>query len=461
MLSILASLVPLALPAPAPSQETQVLPLREQARLLDDWLEQRLDTIVPDLMRREEVDMWVLIGREYNSDPVLETMLPAKWTGARRRTVLVFHDPGAPHPIERLSVARYDLTPFFVRSWDKEQEPDQWARLAQVIASRDPARIAVNVSDTFALADGLSASQSRAFEAALDGRYRARIVSGERLALGWLETRTTAEMELYPTLCRIAHEIIAAGFSDEVVEPGRTTTADLEWWYREAILSRGLATWFHPTVSLQRAQAGEHAGSFASKPGDELIERGDLLHVDFGITYLGLNTDTQQHAYVLKEGEREVPAGLAQALAVGNRLQDILMEEYVTGRTGNEILAAARERAIAEGIEPSIYTHPLGFHGHGAGPADRPVGPAGRRARPRRLRAVPRHGLVDRAERHGCPPRMGRPEGAHHARGGRLLLRPDGRVHRWPPDQPDRDRSRRGAVGTAVGARGDVPPALR
>ena len=368
MLSNLAWLFLVAAPAALVPQETEILPLREQAQLRNDWLVQRLDTIVPELMRREGVDMWVLIGREYNSDPVLETMLPAKWMATRRRTVLVFHDPGAPHEIERLSVARYDLRPFFVRSWDKEQEPDQWARLAQVIASRDPAKIAVNVSDTFALADGLSASQSRAFEAALSDRYRARIVSGERLAIGWLETRTPAEMELYPSLCRIAHEIIAAGFTDAVVEPGRTTTADLEWWYREAIRSRGLATWFHPTVSLQRMQAGEHGGSFATKPGEQQIVRGDLLHVDFGITYLGLNTDTQQHAYVLKEGERNVPEGLVQALAVGNRLQDILMEEYVAGRSGNGILAATRERAIAEGIEPQIYTHPLGYHGHAAGP---------------------------------------------------------------------------------------------
>jgi Xaa-Pro aminopeptidase len=368
LLSNLAALVLIAAPAALTPQDTAVLPLRRQAQLRDDWLVQRLDGIVPDLMRREGLDMWVLIAREYNSDPVLETMLPAKWLGARRRTVLVFHDPGAGHTVERLSVARYDLSPFFVKSWDKEQEPDQWARLAQVIASRDPAKIAVDVSDTFALADGLSASQSRAFEAALPGRYRARIVSGERLALGWLETRTPAEMELYPDLCRIAHEIIAAGFSDAVVEPGRTTTADLEWWYREAIRSRGLATWFHPSVSLQRAEAREHAGSFASKPGEQQIARGDLLHVDFGIAYLGLNTDTQQHAYVLKEGEHEVPAGLVRALAVGNRLQDILMSEYVTGRSGNAILAVTRERAIAEGIEPSIYTHPLGTHGHGAGP---------------------------------------------------------------------------------------------
>ena len=355
----------------APAGMPAIPSLREQARVRDAWLLERLETLVPPLLRSAGIDLWVLVGREYDSDPVLLTMLPATWMTARRRTILVFHDPGADQELERLCVARYDLAPFFTKAWDGGTDAEQWARLADIVAARDPQRIGISVSPTFGHADGLAKSQADALEAALDPRYRARLVSAEQLSVGWLQTRTPAELERYPELCRVAHAIIAEGFSAAVVKPGSTTTKDLEWWYRERIRALGLTTWFHPTVSLQRAEQTGHSGSFAAKPGEERIERGDLLHVDFGITCFGLNTDTQQHAYVLKQGESAAPQGLRDALAVGNRLQDLLTSAFERGRSGNEVLAAALAKARSTGIEAVIYTHPLGLHGHGAGP---PIG---------------------------------------------------------------------------------------
>ena len=227
----------------------------------------------------------------------------------------------------------------------------------------------------------MRAGELQAFRAALPPELAGRVVSGERLAIGWLETRIPAELEVYPSIARLAHGIIAEGLSERVVQPGHTTTEDVQWWYRGRILELGLGAWFHPSVSVQRAEEA-HSGSFAEREGVRVIRRGDLVHVDFGITYLGLNTDTQQHAYVLRFGESEPPAGLRAGLAAGNRLQDILTAEFRTGRSGNGILRAARERALAEGLRPSIYTHPLGFHGHGAGPTiglwDRQEGVPGR-----------------------------------------------------------------------------------
>lgn len=360
--------------APAPAAQTvlpempAILPMRERARLVDDWLEQRLDAVVPALMRREGIDLWVLVAREYDEDPVVETMLPATWLAARRRTVLLFHDRGPEQGVERLAVARYDVGRFFRKAWDVEAQPDQWAALAELVAARDPRRIAVNVSPDFALADGLSSSQHAALLAALGDELSARVVSAENLAIGWLETRIPAELEVYPQLGRIAHRIIAEGLSDRVVTPGVTTTEDVQWFYRERILELRLSTWFHPSVSVQRAEDGEHSGSFASKPEAEVIRRGDLVHVDFGITYLRLNTDTQQHAYVLRDGESAAPEGLRRGLALGNRMQDLLTGCFATGRSGNEILACALEAGAGEGLRPTVYTHPLGFHGHGAGP---------------------------------------------------------------------------------------------
>jgi Xaa-Pro aminopeptidase len=294
-------------------------------------------------------------------------MLPATWLRARRRTILVFHDAGPDMGVERFSISRYDVGAFFPGAWNPEEEPDQWKRLASLVTERDPNRIGIDKSRDFALADGISASEHERLLAALPARLHERIVPAEKLAVGWLETRIPEELELYPSLCRIAHEIIAEGFAS--IDPGRTTTEDLEWWYRERIVSLRLDTWFHPTVSVQTAAMEESALSFAKKAEAQTIQPGDLVHLDFGITALRLNTDTQQHAYVLREGETDAPAGLKAALAVGNRLQDILTSSFTLQRTGNEILKTALETARAEGIEPLIYTHPLGFHGHGAGPA--------------------------------------------------------------------------------------------
>ncbi|MHC4976706.1 MAG: M24 family metallopeptidase [Planctomycetota bacterium] len=355
-----------ALLATACAHAIETMPMRERAEVMDKILLDRLESVVPMVMRREGADMWILIAREYNEDPVVKTMLPATWLSARRRTILVFYDNG--ETIERMAVARYDVGEFFTKAWDPEEQPDQWARLAEVVAERDPRRIAVNVSPTFALADGMSQSQFEGMWDALDQTYRNRVSGGENLAVGWLETRTDMEMDVYPEIMAIARSIIREGFSNEVIEPGVTTTVDLEWWFRERIRELRVVAWFHPSVSVQRPDRDEEFVDLFMGEGD-VIQRGDLLHVDFGITYLRLNTDTQMMAYVLKENETDIPRGLREAFEKGNRLQDILTGNFAVGRTGNEVLAMTRETAIGEGLVPSVYTHPIGYHGHGAGPA--------------------------------------------------------------------------------------------
>ncbi len=350
-------------------QETEpaaILPLRERAAIVDRWLRARLDALIPMLMRREGIDLWILVARENDEDPVVETMLPSTWLRARRRTILVFHDAGAEMGVERFSISRYDVGGLFPGAWNPQEEPDQWKRLASLVTERDPDRIALDRSGDFALADGLSSTEHERLLAALPERLRGRIVSAQGLAIGWLETRIPDEMQLYPAICALAHRVIAEGFA--AVQPGTTTTEDLEWWYRERLVELRLDTWFHPMVSVQRAEAPELAGNFAARRGPETIRPGDLVHLDFGLTYLRLNTDTQQHAYVLREGESDAPAGLKAALAAGNRLQDLLTSSFLVGRSGNEILKTALEKARDEGIEATIYSHPLGYHGHGAGP---------------------------------------------------------------------------------------------
>ncbi len=343
--------------------------MKDRAKVIDELLDDRIKTVLPHLMRSNDIDMWLVISREYNEDPVIETFLPATWLAARRRTILVMYDPGDDQEIETLAIARYNVGTAFKKAWDKEKEPDQWKALLKIIEDKNPKKIGINKSSYFGLADGITATDLEELQKNLGERYASKIVSAEKLAIGWLETRTPKEMIIYPQIVRIAHEIIDEAFSDKVIQPGITTTEDVVWWMREKIRELNLITWFHPTVDIQRAdpESFDHLRTFSKRPDTNVILPGDLLHVDFGIKYLRLNTDTQQHAYVLKQGETEVPEYLRKAFKRGNQLQDIFTNNFKEGVTGNQVLKKSREEAIEVGIKPSIYTHPLGFHGHAAG----------------------------------------------------------------------------------------------
>lgn len=344
-----------------------ILPMKERARVINELLEDKIQNYLPTLMADTGIDMWIVVSREYNEDPIIKTLLPAEWLAARRRTILVFFNNGS--MIETLAVARYDVGSAFKSAWNKEQQPDQWARLREIVEERDPKVIGINQSEYFGLADGIVATDKEQLLEALGTKLAKRVVSAEKLALAWLETRTDKEMAIYPHIERISHNIIAEAFSEKVITPGVTTTEDVVWFMRDKIRSLGLQTWFHPTVDIQRAdpERFDHLRTFSKRPDAQVIMPGDLLHCDFGITYLRLNTDQQEHAYVLRPGEKDAPDYLKNALATGNRLQDIFTDNFKEGRTGNEVLAMSRAQAIEEGITPSIYTHPIGYHGHAAG----------------------------------------------------------------------------------------------
>jgi methionine aminopeptidase len=371
MKKLLLAFCLLASTAQAQTELPVILPLRERAAARDRLFEDRVANLLPQLMRERGIDLWLLIAEEYNEDPVMRTMLPGTWLSARRKTILFLYDRGpANGGIEALAVARYPVGKVFKAAWDPDQEPDQWKRLIQLIEERQPKKIGLNLSETYAHADGLSHTEYGNLMRYLPASYHSKITSAEALAVAWLETRTPAEMAVYEQACRMAHHIIAEGLSEKVIQPGITTTDDVVWWYRERIAELKLQAWFHPTVDVQRADPGnaEAQRSFATRPdGQQVIQPGDLVHIDFGIEYLGLHTDTQQLAYILRPGETEAPEHLKKALAVGNRLQDILTGQYKLGRTGNQMLKQTIEQAKSEGITPQIYSHPVGYHGHAAG----------------------------------------------------------------------------------------------
>ncbi|MCH4823525.1 aminopeptidase P family protein [Gramella lutea] len=348
----------------------QVLAERERSKVADEVLSVRFNELLPELMDRSDIDMWVIISREYNEDPVLRTMLPSTWLNARRRTILVFYRDQKNDSIEKLAIARYNIGDNIESAWNKEEQPDQWKALVEIIEKREPSKIGINISENFGIADGLVKTDYDEFIEALPEKYHDKVVSAEKLAIGWIESRTLREMVIFSDLVEITHDIIKEAFSTNVIQPGVTTTDDVVWWMRQKVTNMGMETWFHPTVDIQRSSEKlvDHIAAFSDENGDSVILPGDLVHCDFGISYLNLNTDCQQMAYVLKDDETKAPEFLQEAFRKGNQLQDILTSNFETGLSGNEILRRSLTQAKEKGLKPSIYSHPLGLYGHSAGP---------------------------------------------------------------------------------------------
>jgi len=348
----------------------QILDEKERAEKINQILKDRFENVLPGLMDKTGIDMWILISREYNEDPVLRTMLPAEWLNARRRTILVFYRNKQKNTLEKLAVARYNFGENIISAWDKEMQPNQWERLNEIIEERNPKKIGLNFSKYFNIADGLDKTDYDEFKKNISSENISKIVSAQKLATAWIETRTDEEMEIYKEIVTITKKIINEAFSLKVIQLGKTTTTDLEWWMRQKVTDMGLNTWFHPSVDIQRRSEvnGDHLRSFSNRPSQNIIQKGDLLHCDFGITYLRLNSDCQQMAYVLDDDQKEVPIFLTKAFEDANLLQDILTSNFILGHSGNQILLNSLSDAKKKGLRPSIYTHPLGSYGHSSGP---------------------------------------------------------------------------------------------
>ncbi len=371
----------LALAAAPLAAQTPLRPfgtLKEQAELQQRWLERRMEGVLPALMRKHHIDMWVVPMREYNEDPVFSSLVSPTTFAARRRTIYVFFDRGPEKPVERIALGGSSQGGVYeaVRSTKPIAGPagvggrqaelwgdEQWQVLKQVIAERKPGVIGIDKSRTFAFADGLSSGELEGMSEALGPEWTGKFRPAEGLAVDFIATRLPEEEAFYGKLTQLVWDLIDEMFSSRTIVPGTTRTSDLVWWWRQRVNDLGLGTWFQPSIEVQRrAATPEQLGE------DPVIQRGDVLHCDVGITALRLNTDTQHDAYVLLPGESDAPAGLRRALANANRLQDILFEEIRPGRGGNAVLAASLSKMRAEGIDGTVYTHPIGMHGHGAGP---------------------------------------------------------------------------------------------
>ena len=346
---------------PDPTQ--RVLTHREQDAIVTPRIIARFDQLLPGLMERTGIDLWIIPSREYNEDPVFRSMSPLTYYASRRRTILVFFNPGGGRPVERYSIGRFDYDRIYTQV--PTSNDGQHAGLRQLVEEKKPRVIGINESDAWNHADGITANEKRRLLEALGPDYAARVKSAELLAVGWLEAKLPAELDAYRHAMQVAHLVIREAFSNRVITPGQTTNQDVVWWMRQRVAELGLGAWFHPTVDIWRQ------GDATVQLRGGVIQPGDMLHCDFGLVYLGYSTDTQHLAYILKLGETDAPAGLKAGLKSANRLQELTLLAARPGRTGNQALADALKQAKAEGLLPSIYCHPIGYHGHAAGP---PIG---------------------------------------------------------------------------------------
>lgn len=347
-----------------------ILTQRQQAELYNKNLEWKLDNVLPEIMREENLDMWIIICFEYDEDPVYRTLTTWPLDNARRLSVIVFHD--APDGFRKLSATWHgaSATGYMYESifTDRSDGAEgQFTAVADYIREAGPERIGINYDpesiDDFSHANGLSHFHYEKLHDALDPEYRKRLVSAKKVVIRWFETRTPWEVSFYRHVAGIAHDLIKEYYSNAVITPDVTTTDDVRWWVAERIKELKLDYWFFPSFRIIRSP--ENIEKYGSD--DNVIRRGDLLHSDVGISYMGLTTDMQHSGYVLREGETDAPEGIKALFEKGKRMQEIIFEEMVEGRTGNEILHRVLERGEEEGLNPIMYTHPVNYFGHGSG----------------------------------------------------------------------------------------------
>lgn len=342
------------------NETIRLLPLEQQWEIQDKITQKRLQTILPAAMAECGIDLWLILASECNEDPVYPTLVPAAASQASRMTCLIFtlepdgslgaYSINKPNPL----LARfYRQLPYGTDS--------QWDTIVRFLQERSPQKIGINISPVSALSGGLSHALYQELWEHLDDGLRSRLTDADLLCVRWLESRLPEELAMWNAVYQVTTHVMSQGFSHRVITPGVTTTQQVEAWCAQRFYELGLPTCFYPTVNLQRP--GETNTMYTGT-----IRHGDLLHYDAGIRYLGLCTDLQRLAYVLRPGESAAPAGIQQGFRRGHMFGALVAKEFLAGRTGNQIFTHSLESARREGLEATLYTHPIGIHCHGAGP---------------------------------------------------------------------------------------------
>jgi Xaa-Pro aminopeptidase len=354
----------------------KLLSVREQVKVREDWLKKRFDTVLLPMMRKHNVSMWIVTTEEFHADAVIEHIAPPlPWMG--RRDFYILADNGG--KLEKYAVVRYDDE--HLRSHYTVLNPPGSKiaeTLKKIVTDINPKTIALNYGSNRGQSDGITFEAYKFLAETLGKDYESRFVSGKKFIADYLDTRLPDELEHYRTAVLLTDVLTRRAFSNEVITPGKTTVGDVRWWLMQQVSNLGLSIWFIPDMRVQRPAPKEADPMQVFNIASEsiVLQRGDLIHLDFGVNYMGLSTDWQKHAYILKAGEKDAPQGLKDGLKNTNRLQDALFGIARAGMTGSEIYAATMAEMKKQNIQAMLYSHPLGTNGHGLGAAIDPHRPS-------------------------------------------------------------------------------------
>ncbi len=346
----------------------KLLPVREQQAVRESWLKKRLNTMLLPMMRQQKIDMWIVVNEEFHSDPVTAYIAPPLVYDGRR-DFFIFADRGG-DKLDRIALVRYPeehLKYFFeVLNPPGKDVPDTLRRL---VDERKPKTIALNMGGTRGVTSSLTHDSYKYLSETLGADYTSRFVSAAPLIVEYMDTRLPEELETYRTAVELTDILTRRAFSNEVITPGKTTVGDVRWWWLQQVNNLGLDVWFQPDLRIQRQnqETGKTLQFLSVAEESEVIKRGDVIHIDCGLNYMGLSTDWQKMGYVLREGEKDVPEGLTKALKNTNRLQDALFTHIKPGAKGFEVYAATMADMKNLGIEAMIYSHSIGNQGHALG----------------------------------------------------------------------------------------------
>jgi len=346
----------------------KLLSVREQQLVRESWLKKRLDTMLLPMMRQQKIDMWIVVNEEFHADPVTAYIAPPL-PYAGRREFFIFADRGG-DKLDRLALVRYGeehLKYFF----DLLTPPgtEIASTLRRIVEERNPKTIALNIGGTRGATNGLTYESYKYLTETLGQNYASRFVSAAPLIVEYMDTRLPEELEHYRTAVELTDLLTQRAFSNEVITPGKTTVGDVRFWFLQQINNFGLDTWFQADLRIQRQnqQTGKTLQFLEVAAESDVIQQGDVIHIDCGLNYLGLSTDWQKMGYVLRPGEKEAPEGLKRALANTNRLQDALFSHIKPGAKGFEVYDATMADMKKLGIEAMIYSHSVGNQGHALG----------------------------------------------------------------------------------------------
>lgn len=358
--------------APAGSAAQSHLEARNRWSRLCEMRRDKFDRILPEAMRENGIDMWIVAMREGHPDPLWE-LLGRGYIGTTG--YFIFTDRGGDR-IERVAInvtdhnreacGAYDATPAFTD-------------LAAFVRERNPKRIGLNLSTEMGMADGLSHSLHTEIVTALGATLATRIVSAEKLVSDFSSRRVASELVAFGEATEIGRQIAERALSNEVITPGVTTLAEVAWWIQEQQLTRGLGSSFEvPSIYITGPNGIEATSN------NRIIQRGDIIMIDFGVGYLNMWTDQKRIAYVLKPGEVALPSSIQRAFDNAVKVREVIRRTAKPGKTAQAMMDDVNAAIVAAGfrqmrgfnqirddasIEFNIGCHSVGDWGHGIGPS--------------------------------------------------------------------------------------------